>query len=112
MGSDHNRFQRQEDLVPRERMADIKTTVIGVGAIGRQAALQLVAIGAPQLQIIDFDLVDLTNVTTRSGQCRGTHPRPLPATDGNRAGRLMLRGLHRGPRGNLALGGLKMPLLV
>ena len=65
MSSEANRFQRQEDLVPHERLADIKTTVIGVGAIGRQAVLQLVAIGVPQLQIIDFDVVDLTNVTTQ-----------------------------------------------
>jgi len=40
-------------------------TVVGVGAIGRQVALQLVAIGASQLQLIDFDRVDLSNVTTQ-----------------------------------------------
>jgi sulfur carrier protein ThiS adenylyltransferase len=65
MPSEPNRFQRQEDLVPRDRLADIKATVIGVGAIGRQAALQLAAIGVPRLQIVDFDVVDLTNVTTQ-----------------------------------------------
>jgi sulfur carrier protein ThiS adenylyltransferase len=65
MRRDQDRFQRQEDLVPRDRLADIKTTVIGVGAIGRQVALQLASIGVPQLQIIDFDVVDLTNVTTQ-----------------------------------------------
>ena len=65
MSSEENRFQRQEDLVPRDRLADIKATVIGVGAIGHQAALQLAAVGVPRLQIIDFDQVDLTNVTTQ-----------------------------------------------
>lgn len=65
MQFDRDRFQRQEDLVPRDRMADLIATVIGVGAIGRQAALQLAAIGMPQLQLIDFDLVDHTNVTTQ-----------------------------------------------
>ena len=65
MSSEKNRFQRQEDLVPRDRLAGIKTTVIGVGAIGHVLALQLAAIGVPQLQIIDFDVVDLTNVTTQ-----------------------------------------------
>ena len=65
MSSEENRFQRQEDLVPRNRLTEIKATVIGVGAIGRQLALQLAAIGVPQLQIIDFDVVDLTNVTTQ-----------------------------------------------
>ena len=65
MPSDANRFQRQEDLVPRNRMADIKATVIGVGAIGRQVCLQLAAIGVPRLQLVDFDMVDLSNVTTQ-----------------------------------------------
>ena len=65
MPLDQNRFQRQEDLVPRNRLADIKATVIGVGAIGRQVALQLAAIGVPRIQLVDFDLVDPTNVTTQ-----------------------------------------------
>jgi sulfur carrier protein ThiS adenylyltransferase len=40
-------------------------TVIGVGAIGRQVALQLAAIGTHRLQIVDFDYVDETNITTQ-----------------------------------------------
>jgi sulfur carrier protein ThiS adenylyltransferase len=65
MPSEPNRFQRQEDLVPRDRLAGIKATVIGTGAIGRQAALQLSAIGVPRLRLVDFDVVDMTNVTTQ-----------------------------------------------
>jgi len=65
MPSDRNRFGRQDDLVPRDRLADIKATVIGVGAIGRQVVLQLAAIGVSRLQLVDFDQVDLTNVTTQ-----------------------------------------------
>jgi molybdopterin-synthase adenylyltransferase len=65
MSPEANRFQRQEDLVPRDRLVDIRTTVIGVGAIGRQVALQLAAIGVPRIQLVDFDAVDLTNVTTQ-----------------------------------------------
>ena len=65
MSSESNRFQRQEDLVPRDCLAEIKATVIGVGAIGRQAALALAAIGAPRIQLVDFDQVDLSNVTTQ-----------------------------------------------
>ena len=42
-----------------------KLTVIGVGAIGRQVTLQLAAIGARRLQLIDFDHVEATNVTTQ-----------------------------------------------
>ena len=65
MSSEINRFQRQEDLVPRSRLLDTRVTVIGVGAIGRQTALQLAAIGVPRLQLVDFDIVDLSNVTTQ-----------------------------------------------
>ena len=60
-----DRFQRQRDLVPADRLAELRITVIGVGAIGRQVALQLAAIGARQLQLVDFDRVDATNVTTQ-----------------------------------------------
>jgi sulfur carrier protein ThiS adenylyltransferase len=65
MVTENNRFDRQQDLVPRDRLAKITATVIGVGAIGRQVALQLAAIGAPQIQLVDFDTVDLSNVTTQ-----------------------------------------------
>jgi sulfur carrier protein ThiS adenylyltransferase len=39
--------------------------VIGVGAIGRQVALQLASLGIRQLTLVDFDAVELTNVTTQ-----------------------------------------------
>ncbi|QDT22393.1 HesA/MoeB/ThiF family protein [Gimesia chilikensis] len=60
-----DRFQRQSSLVPAERLSQISVTVIGVGAIGRQVALQLTAIGIPRIQLVDFDLVELTNITTQ-----------------------------------------------
>ena len=63
--SEKNRFVRQQDLVPRERLASLQASVIGVGAIGRQIALQLAAVGVPRIQLIDFDTVDLTNITTQ-----------------------------------------------
>ena len=65
MAEAHNRFERQADLVPQERLRGMLVTVIGVGAIGRQVALQLAAIGVTRLQLIDFDTVELTNVTTQ-----------------------------------------------
>jgi len=43
----------------------LSATVIGVGAIGRQVALQLAAIGLPRLTLIDFDVVDTSNITTQ-----------------------------------------------
>lgn len=60
-----DRFSRQRDLVPGDRLAALAITVIGVGAIGRQVALQLAAMGARQVTLIDFDTVDLTNITTQ-----------------------------------------------
>ena len=60
-----DRFQRQSGLIPAERLSEITATVIGVGAIGRQVALQLAAIGTPRIQLVDFDTVELTNITTQ-----------------------------------------------
>jgi molybdopterin-synthase adenylyltransferase len=61
----NTRFERQQALVPQERLAAVTATVIGVGAIGRQVALQLAAIGIRRLQLVDFDRVELTNVTSQ-----------------------------------------------
>lgn len=63
--AEHDRFVRQQDLVPRSRLAEVTATVIGVGAIGHQVSLQLAAVGAQRLQLVDFDTVDLSNVTTQ-----------------------------------------------
>jgi len=59
------RYSRQADIVPRDRILDCKATVIGVGAIGRQVALQLTAIGVPHLQLVDFDSVETSNLATQ-----------------------------------------------
>jgi hypothetical protein len=61
----NDRFSRQQELVPAERLAEMLVTVIGVGSIGRQVALQLAAIGVRRLQLIDFDHVDLSNLATQ-----------------------------------------------
>ena len=42
------RYSRQQDIVPPDRLAICKATVVGVGAIGRQVALQLTAMGIIQ----------------------------------------------------------------
>lgn len=64
-GISSDRFVRQQELVPSERFSQLLVTVIGVGAIGRQVALQLAAMGVRRLQLVDFDRVDDTNVTTQ-----------------------------------------------
>ena len=59
------RYSRQQELIPPERLAACPATVIGIGAIGRQVALQLAAIGIGNLQLIDFDIVEESNVASQ-----------------------------------------------
>ncbi|QDV19495.1 Sulfur carrier protein ThiS adenylyltransferase [Gimesia panareensis] len=65
MNTTLNRFERQSDLVPAEKLQSLTVTVIGVGAIGRQVALQLASLGVRRLQLVDFDRVEPTNITTQ-----------------------------------------------
>ncbi len=60
--NEYNRYLRQRDIVPPERIATCRATIVGVGAIGRQVALQLAAIGVPYLQLIDPDIVEEVNL--------------------------------------------------
>ena len=59
------RYSRQQDIVPAERLAECKVTVVGVGAIGRQVALQLAAMGVTWLKIIDFDVIEPSNLASQ-----------------------------------------------
>jgi len=65
MSRTEERYRRQKDIVPPERIVGCKATVIGVGAIGRQVALQLTAMGIPWLQLVDFDLVETSNLASQ-----------------------------------------------
>lgn len=65
-----DRFARQAQLIPRPVLDQLEVGVIGVGAIGRQVALQLAALGVRTLRLMDFDRVELTNITTQ-GYCQG-----------------------------------------
>lgn len=56
------RYSRQADLVPAEKLDKVRATVIGVGSVGRQVALQLAAMGVPHIQLIDFDIVEEGNL--------------------------------------------------
>ena len=57
-----DRDLRQREIVPPDRLAACRATVVGVGAIGRQVALQLAAMGVPWLQLIDPDIVEPVNL--------------------------------------------------
>jgi len=65
MRTGDERYSRQKDIVPPERIAACKATIIGVGAVGRQVALQLTAMGIPWLQLIDFDVVETSNLASQ-----------------------------------------------
>ena len=65
MSKTDERYSRQKDIVPPERIAACRATVIGVGAIGRQVALQLAAMGIPWLQLVDFDVVETSNLASQ-----------------------------------------------
>ena len=60
-----DRDLRQRDLVPPAPLARCHALVIGVGAIGRQAALQLASTGVPVLTLYDPDTVGVENLAVQ-----------------------------------------------
>lgn len=59
------RYSRQADLVPHETIVKLTATIIGVGAVGRQLAIQLAAVGVRQFLLIDPDHVDASNIASQ-----------------------------------------------
>lgn len=59
------RDMRQRELIPADRLRTCRATVIGVGAIGRQVALQLAAMGVGTLELVDPDVVEIVNLATQ-----------------------------------------------
>ncbi len=60
-----DRDLRQREIVPPEHLATCHAIVIGVGAIGRQVALQLAAVGVPRMTLIDPDTVNVENLAVQ-----------------------------------------------
>lgn len=60
-----NRDIRQRDIIPPQLLADSHVMIIGVGAIGRQVALQLAAVGVGKLTLVDFDTVGVENLASQ-----------------------------------------------
>jgi len=48
-----------------ERLTATKVMVVGVGAIGRQVALQLAAMGVTYMELVDFDTVEESNIASQ-----------------------------------------------
>lgn len=57
-----DRDLRQRQIVPPEKLARVHALVVGVGAVGRQVALQLASMGIPELTLVDHDVVDVVNL--------------------------------------------------
>jgi sulfur carrier protein ThiS adenylyltransferase len=60
-----NRAIRQRDLVPPKMLEQYTCLVVGVGAIGRQVAVQLAAMGAAVLELFDGDTVAIENLAAQ-----------------------------------------------
>lgn len=60
------RNDRQSALLPPSAIEQLSILIIGVGAIGRQVALQLAAAGVPKLTLVDFDTVEAANMGPQS----------------------------------------------
>lgn len=56
---------RQREMLPPERLSSLHATVVGVGAVGRQLAGQLAAIGVGKLHLVDFDDVGVENLAVQ-----------------------------------------------
>ena len=57
-----DRYMRQQELVDQERLANLKVTIIGCGAIGSFTALALCKMGVRHLSLIDPDTVSIENL--------------------------------------------------
>ncbi len=82
MSSAEDRFARQAELVPYERLRAVRVSVIGVGAIGRQVAVQAASLGVAPLQLVDFDAVEAVNITTQGYRYRDLGATKIDATRG------------------------------
>lgn len=56
---------RHRDIINQDILNKTKVIIVGVGAIGRQLALQLSAIGAPNIWIMDPDTVAIENLAAQ-----------------------------------------------
>ena len=57
---------RQREIVPPAALRACHALVIGVGAIGRQVAIQLAAVGVPAIDLVDDDVVGEENLAPQA----------------------------------------------
>ncbi len=57
-----DRYIRQQELVDQEKLAGLRVTIIGCGAVGSFTALSLCKMGVQRLTLIDPDTVSIENL--------------------------------------------------
>ena len=62
MAKYENRYMRQQDIIQRQ---EVDTSIIGVGAIGRQVSMMLAAMGIEPVKLIDMDYVAPVNLSAQ-----------------------------------------------
>jgi sulfur carrier protein ThiS adenylyltransferase len=76
-----DRDVRQRQIVPADKLAACHAMVIGVGAIGRQVALQLAAMGIGRMDLYDHDTVGVENLACQGYLQRDVGLSKVIATD-------------------------------
>jgi hypothetical protein len=61
-----DRDLRQREIIPPAKLDACHALVIGVGAIGRQVAVQLAAVGVPAIDLVDPDRVGVENLAPQA----------------------------------------------
>ena len=59
------RYHRQLDLVPLDELEKHQVAVVGLGAVGRQVVMLLASMGIERPTLVDFDTVDMVNISTQ-----------------------------------------------
>lgn len=65
---------RQDEILPKEKIESVHAMVVGCGAIGKQVATQLACMGVPEVTLVDFDTIELVNISNQGWRVddRGT----------------------------------------
>ena len=74
-----DRFIRQRDLLPPEKLAALEVTIIGAGAVGSFTALTLAKMGVTHITVYDGDVVEEHNLPNQWYRSRDLGRRKVDA---------------------------------